>query len=336
MPARYPGNRIAKGASVIDQKLVRGVILLGSLVLAACGGGGSSGGDDGPAVPAPIDGLATITLPDFPHSIDVYGVSNADKAVVILHGAAGHNYGLAHDLGLNSNEGPPTANSVDFTRLRARKILAVFPQGQAFSNNAYSWDNHVMVSGEDDVAFLKALVSYIKTEYGISRVYLMGHSNGGMMANRFWCESPTTFDGYIAVAGPASVYYSNHPCTPAVARPYYGIVGDQDPVLRVNSNWDAATWTIAPLIVAAAADAFVDPELIGEWQLHKRHADLGCGATPTLAQRIRSGNVDTWLDCNGSLKVQRIFTAEHNIASIEAAAGFSVFDEAADFIDGLN
>ncbi|WP_028082055.1 alpha/beta hydrolase family esterase [Solimonas soli] len=312
-----------------QRRIACSLALSGLLALCACGGG------DG-ATPAPVDGLDTVTLPGYPHSIDVYGVDDADKAVVILHGLGDHNYGIAHALGLNGNDGPPSEASVDFARLRARKIMAVLPQGQAIGANAYTWDNHVMRSGEDDVAFLEALADYIRQRYGVSKVYLMGHSNGGMMANRFWCESPQTFDGYVAIAGPASEFYLDHACAPSVAQPYYGIIGNSDQVLGVDGDWAAATWTVTPLLVQASPPgSWVDPTLIGEWQVHQRHARLACGATPTLLQAARSGNVDTWTDCDGRLKVQRVFTGEHKIASLESAAGFSLFDAAADFIDGL-
>lgn len=325
--------------------VVRSVALIGALLLSACGGGGGNGdvssvgegrNDTGTLSAAPFDGLETFTLPGFPHPIDVYGVSNADRAIVILHGGGGRNYDIARDLGLNNNDGHPSETSIDFARLRAHRILAVFPQGQSLSGNAFTWDNHVMRSGEDDMAFLRKLAEFIRTEYGISKVYLMGHSNGGMMANRFWCESPETFDGYIAIAGPASAYYLSHDCAPEAIQPYYGIVGDQDPALSVDGDWDAPTWTINPRLVASVPEeTVVDPTLIGEWALHLRHARTTCETTPTLSQAVRSGNVDTWTSCGGYLKVQRVLAAEHSLESLEALAGFSLFDAATAFIDSL-
>lgn len=317
-------------------RLARTFALLAVTLLCACGGGGGS--DDGPTIPTPADGLQSFTLPGYPHAIDVYGVGDADRAVVILHGAGGRNYGIAHDLGLNGNEGaPPTAASIDFERLRERHVIAVFPQGQAKAGNAHTWSNRVMDSGQDDMAFLSALATYIRTQYGISQVYLMGHSNGAMMANRFWCESAATFDAYIAIAGPASAYFLTHACAPSVKRPYYGIVGNADAVIGAAGNWDAQTWTINKVLVGVTAEgAYVDPTMIGEWEQHKRHANAVCATTPALAQGALVGNVVTWLDCSGTLKVQRILTADHKIASLEDASGFSLFDAAIDFIDSVD
>ena len=115
--------------------------------------------------------------------------------------------------------------------------------------------------------------------------------------------------------------------------------GNNDAVIGASGNWIATTWTINPVLVGVTAEgAYVDPDLIGEWQLHQRHANVVCNATPTLLQATRSGNnnVDTWLDCSGSLKVQRVYTADHKISSLQTAAGFSLFDAAADFIDSQN
>lgn len=310
-------------------------IVLGAAVtalLSAC-----SGGSGGPGPDAAADTLRTVALTGFPHSVDIYDIDDADKAVVVLHGGGGGNDEIANSLGLNDNSGPPTESSVDWAWLHAHKILAVFPQGQAIAQNpsAFTWTNHVMTSGENDLAFLQALAQHIRTQYGISKVYLLGHSNGGMMANRMWCESPTTFDGYVAIAGPASSHYLSTPCTPNVVKPYYGIVGAEDAVLQVNGDWDATTWQINPLLVAASSDAFVNSVVIGEWRQQLDRAQRMCGEQPQLADGISGGGVITWTHCGGSLKLQEVLQGGHAISSLETAAGFRILDAAAGFIDGL-
>ena len=42
---------------------------------------------------------------------------------------------------------------------------------------AYTWSNHVMNSGQDDVAFLRVLADYIRHHH--LKLYLSGHSNYG-------------------------------------------------------------------------------------------------------------------------------------------------------------
>lgn len=278
---------------------------------------------------------SNVTLPGFPHEIDFYHTSVANKVVVFLHGGGGQKYGVAFSLGLNLINAPPTAASVNWGWLNQNMILAVFPQGQTIYRSAYTWNNHYMDSGQDDVAFLKTLADYIRARYGVTDIYLAGHSNGGMMANRIWCEAPDTFKGYISMAGPASGYYlsASTPCAPSVAKPYYGIVGEQDNVLQVTGNWAAPTWQSNPLLTTPA---HVDTTLIGEWSQHITRSGLMCNESPSLAGNVSDGAVETWRNCNGRLKLQHVLLGGHSIESLEMQSGHKMVDLIASFIGEVN
>ncbi len=53
----------------------------------------------------------------------------------------------------------------------------------------------------DDVAFFRALIDDVKGIHEVSRVFIVGHSNGGFMALRLACDAPDVFDGIAAVSG---------------------------------------------------------------------------------------------------------------------------------------
>lgn len=285
---------------------------------------------------AAAEQLGRFSLPGFPHTIDAYQIDNADWVIVILHGGGGRNYKIAHSLGLNREPAPASQDSIDWSWLHERHVLAILPQGQAIDSEpmAYTWDNHVMLSGVDDMAFLQALAIHIRGSYGLSKVHVMGHSNGGMMVNRLRCEAPSTFDGYIAIAGPASARYLSTPCVPSVEQPYYGVLGDEDDVLHIDGNWTVATWALDPVIVLAADSAFVETTLIGEWQQQQRAQNL-CAAPPQLDAAVTDGNIDTWSSCSGRLRLQRVRQASHSIDSLQEAAGARMIDLVADFISAL-
>jgi poly(3-hydroxybutyrate) depolymerase len=275
-------------------------------------------------------------LPGFPHQIDIYKPASPNKAVVFLHGGGGKKHEIAFFLGLNGILAPPTSASVNWDWLNQNRMLAVFAQGQAIPAVplSYTWNNHVMDSGQDDVAFLQALAGYIKSQYGLSDIYLAGHSNGGMMANRMWCESPDTFKAYISLAGPASSDYLSPatPCEPTSTKPYYGIVGGQDDVLQVTGNWEAPTWVINPFLINSA---FVNPVLSGEWNQHQIRSELMCAEQPILADKVSNGTVETWSNCGGRLKLQQILPAGHVIESLETESGNRMIDLMAGFIDDV-
>jgi len=183
-------------------------IFSGLLPVACTKGSGPSGEGPASADTPSVSIRANQTLPGYPHAIDMYIPSNAQAAVIFLHGGGGKKEGFEADLGLKSDSGTTTytLTSAGQDWLLNEKVMAVFPQGQTLSGyNGWTWNNYVMVSGQNDVAFLQALVASLKADASlpaVSKFYLVGHSNGGMMANRMWCESPTTFDAYGALAGP--------------------------------------------------------------------------------------------------------------------------------------
>ena len=53
----------------------------------------------------------------------------------------------------------------------------------------------------DDVYFLSTLINELSSEFPIDRVFLMGFSNGGMMAYRLTCEIPDRLTGVVVVSG---------------------------------------------------------------------------------------------------------------------------------------
>jgi poly(3-hydroxybutyrate) depolymerase len=310
------------------------IILILSIVLVSCGGGKDKSAPSGTLV-------SNLTLPgtSFPHQIDIYNPETATKAIVFLHGGSGRNYEFANSLGLNLRVLPPTPTSINWDWLNTNKVIAVFPQGQAIPAQpyAYTWNNHSMNSGADDVAFLQALAAYITSQYGITDIYLVGHSNGGMMANRMWCESPATFKAYISMSGPASDYYLNGAtsCSPSIVKPYYGIVGGQDSVLQVPLyGWSNPKWEVAPDLVASSGAAMPDPTLIGEWwQQVNTRGPLMCGEIPSLTDYKSDGKTNTWDNCNGHLKLQEVLFSDHFISSLEFYSGKKMIDLIADFIN---
>lgn len=305
-------------------------LLMAGIVISSCGGGG--GAESLPLPPPPVTAeVRTVTVSTFPHQVDIYSVASATRAIVFLHGGGGRNFRMAFELGINLVNARPTAATTNAAWLTENEFVAVFPQGQATMANplANTWNNYAMDSGQDDVGFLQALTAYIRSEYGLNDVYLVGHSNGGMMVNRVWCESPDTFRAYISLAGPASSFYLGTLCVPTSIKPYYGLVGDQDQVLQVTGNWEQATWEVAPLL----ATDFINPILIGEWQQHIYRSQLMCGEVPVLANAMTENAVETWGNCGDRLRMQRLLNAGHMIDSLEQQTAGQLLDAIAAHIN---
>lgn len=81
----------------------------------------------------------------------------------------------------------------------ATDMMLVFPAGHLLQWNDGRTGDHY----EDDVQFLLDLIDELDAEYQIDRdsIYLIGFSNGGIMAYRAACEAPDTFAAIVSVAG---------------------------------------------------------------------------------------------------------------------------------------
>ncbi len=321
------------------------VSIAAAAALAACGGGGGNAdptsppptsppttGD--PAPPTTDNGqrIDSFTLPGFPHSIDAYHPAGATRAIVFLHGGGGTLHGIAYQMGLKTTlEDAPTPETVNWSALASAGVIAVFPQGQSIGGNARTWRNHAMESGQDDLAFLKALAADLRQRYGISSVALAGHSMGGAMVNRVWCEAPATFQSYVSFSGPASSHYLDPatPCAQGGRAPYLGLFGSADTV--IPGAWEAPTWTINPIIAGLQESAFVNTVMIGEWQEFLSRAKAMCGETPALTSATTSGLTASWQACGGRLQVQLAAGAGHGIDSISAVIGQPPFNLVAAF-----
>lgn len=294
-----------------------------AVLIAGCGGGGGAG-DSGAGgnvtaaekIAAPVVAIkANQRIGGFVHAIDMYVPSNAEVAVVFLHGGGGHKENFAYELGIKDDAGTATSttSASGDAWLISKKVMAIFPQGQSQPGyNAWTWNNYVMDSGQDDMAFLQALATAIRTDptlQAIARIYLVGHSNGGMMANRIWCESPATFDGYGALAGPPSIHLdpdsaasgTNHPCKPASIKPYISVVGDSDQVLQSTGNMGNKRWMLNPALHTNAV-SWVDtvPLVLNDQLFHARRVAMRCAGAPGAP--TVNGQITTYSDCNDTLR----------------------------------
>lgn len=265
-----------------------------------------------------------LTLPGHPHGIDLYLPSGAERVVIFLHGGGGtKETAAARELGARLDDPPEPTPVPDRAWMLSNRTAWVFPQGQHIpgARLARTWDNYMMLSGVDDVAFLQALTSALRAGTlapsvpGFGRVYLAGHSNGGLMTNRLWCESTPTFDGYAGVAGPPSTDLlpgGPHPCAPSAVRPFLGIIGSADTVLQTANNWDG-DWAVNRCLQNAAGPAMPNPNVANEERFHREfRVPFVCGG-PTSAPTM-TPQATTWSDCQGQVRLIRVEGADHCVS----------------------
>lgn len=64
----------------------------------------------------------------------------------------------------------------------------------------------------DDEAYLRKLIFFMKKNYNVSKVIIVGHSNGGFMAHRLACSASDIIDGIITWG--SSTFYNPQDCNP--------------------------------------------------------------------------------------------------------------------------
>lgn len=178
-------------------RLVQGFIIIGlGLVLSACG---SSDGDDRPACVGPLSsgihqcGLVSGEFNRYYQMRVPRSYSGEPMPLILdLHG-----YGSPVVLGLS---GERLVSGMDRIA-QDNGVIVAWPQGVKNGWNSVP-SSELEVGDINDVEFLLALVEEIKLAVNVdsSRVYIMGISNGGAMAQVVACEASSTFAAVSTVA----------------------------------------------------------------------------------------------------------------------------------------
>jgi polyhydroxybutyrate depolymerase len=143
------------------------------------------------------------------------GLTGPAPLVIGLHGGVG--------------SGEQFAKSTRFDELAGEAgFIAAYPDG---TGAAKTWNGgrccgYAVRNAVDDVTFVAALIDAVAARYPVdlSRVYAVGHSNGGIMALRLACELADQVAAAGAVAGSLEV----PGCSPARPVPVLLIHGDAD------------------------------------------------------------------------------------------------------------
>jgi len=155
---------------------------------------------------------------------------NPYPLLIVLHGGGGN--------GRNMEEKTTRGG---FDKLAEEEgFIVVYPDAEKGHwndgrNDPYSYSARHNI---DDVAFISALISYMKKKYSIddNRIHVTGMSNGGMMAFRLACELSDKIAAVATVAAsmPENLYNN---CTPIESISILIIHGINDPIVPWNGGY---------------------------------------------------------------------------------------------------
>ena len=130
------------------------------------------------------------------------------------------------------------------TQSEARGFLLALPEGTTDSDGNQFWNAieggccDIHKSGVDDSGYLSRLVTQVRAAYAVSEVAVVGHSNGGYMANRFACDHADQVDAIASLAGP--MLFDTSKCQPSRPVKVLHIHGDADETVAYGGS--AAQW----------------------------------------------------------------------------------------------
>lgn len=173
---------------------------------------------------ARAQGNNTITVDGLERTYEFYAppsIKSGQPAalVIVLHGGGGRGRGIRTMTQFN-----PLADEKGF--------YVAYPDGL---NRQWN-DSREFIQGRtqaDDVAFIKALITTLKQQYPINRVFMTGMSNGGMMTYRLACELSDLITAAAPVAGNLVKDYD---CKPSRPVPLLAINGTADPLVPYNGG----------------------------------------------------------------------------------------------------
>lgn len=182
------------------------------------------------------------------------------------------------------------------------KFIAVYPDGvqgtgilKARTWNAGSCCDYASENNINDVKFISQLIDKLIVEYKINpkKVYVTGHSNGGMLAYRLACEIPNKI---AAIAPNASTMVVKQPCNPS--RPV--------PILHMHSLLD---WNV-PYSggVGSGVSKHYNPPIdsvLNVWQQKNL-----CSQLEKVIQDNSSYRLAKWFDCLGNVSMHYYLTKD--------------------------
>lgn len=254
------------------------------LLVAGCAGGSTSSGPSprgsgGPADSSSSTRAATrdfVVGGDRPVTVHVptsYRAGTPAPLLIALHGYGSSGREMERYLSLGD-------------AAQRRGVITAFPNGTTDSSGKNFWNAtdaccNFEASSVDDSTYLLGLVSAIKAGADVdpTRVYVMGHSNGGFMSYRMACDHADVVAAIVSVA--SATFSQDADCRPTTGVSVLEVHGTADEVIAYGGG-----------TIPGAGSYPAARETAGRWATYD-----GCHATSSTSPK--TVDVDAALPATG-------------------------------------
>ena len=122
---------------------------------------------------------------------------------------------------------------------QADGFLYVHPDGSKDGHGIRFWNGtpeccNFFTPNIDDVGYIMSIINQISAQYSVdpNRIYIIGHSNGGFLANALACKHADQIAAIVNIAG--GTYTSSTSCKPSGPVSVLEIWGTKDVTYKIN------------------------------------------------------------------------------------------------------
>jgi polyhydroxybutyrate depolymerase len=165
-------------------------------------------------------------------------------------------------------------------------FIAVYPQGAGQIPSWDTWD------GSQDVQFIRDLIATVEAQCAVdrNRIYAVGHSRGGGMANRLACDLS---DRIAAVGSVSGTYQFGEDCSPGRPVAIVAFHGTDDSDVPYNGIGIAGAMPEAYFSIGTPI-----PQWAAAWGERN-----GCDARPAAVFQQGMVTGQGWKNCRGGADV---------------------------------
>lgn len=288
----------ARGGGALYEPVLRISPIVLVLALAGCSSSSSEEEVVPPVDDSPLGGERPVE-PLLPMSFDS---TVPTPLVIFLHGFGAS--GVANDflIGLSG-------------QVEGRGFILLRPDGTVDQDSKRFWNAtdrccDFYGAGVDDVAYIDGLIAEARGRYSISRVALIGHSNGAYMTHRYACDRAAAVDAFASIAG--ATWQDASECQPDDTAALLQVNGTEDGSVVYEGEPDGPERPAYPGAVESVerwagyngcaptavsdADRDYSLDIAGAETLVTRHPDCDPGGAAELWTMVGEGHLPAFND----------------------------------------